>query len=149
MNLEEQLAHDLLDATRAGDDVRKRTLRMILAGVKNATIAARKPLDDEGVIIVLQHQAKMRREAMEQFERGGRADLVAAEQAELGVIETYLPRQLDQAEIEAEVRRQIASVGATGPGDVGRVTGATMKALAGRADGRVVNETVRRLLSGA
>ncbi len=148
MNLEQRIAEDLKDALRAGDENRKRTLRMVRAALKNAAIEARGELDDEAVLAVLQRQARQRRESISAFERGGRADLVAAEKAELAVIEPYLPRQLTPEEIEAAARRQIEALGASGPQDLGRVMRPLIEEMSGRADGRVVSEIVRRLLNG-
>ena len=147
--LAEMLADELNEARRAGDDVRKRTLSVIVAEIRNAAIAAgaaERALDDEGVTRVLQRQAKQRRDAIEQFEQGGRSDLVAAEQAELAVIEAYLPQQLSVEEIEMAVRAVIERTGASQASDMGKVMGPVMGQLQGRADGRLVSQTVRRLL---
>lgn len=147
MSLEQQIADDLLVALKAGDEDRKRTLRLLKAALHNATIEAGRPLDDTAAITVLQRQAKQRRDSIEQFDRGGRADLVAIEQTELVIIESYLPSQLTEDEIEAAARKQIEACGATGPADMGRVMSALMAELAGRADGKTASAVVRRLLS--
>jgi uncharacterized protein YqeY len=145
------LAEHLNQARREGDEVGKRTLIVLLAEVRNAAISAgnaERDLDDEGVQRVLARQAKQRRDAIEQFERGGRADLVDAEQAELALIEAYLPKQLDAEAIEAEVRAVIEELGVTQASEMGRVMGPLMGRLQGRADGKLVSATVRRLLVG-
>jgi len=148
MNLEAQIAADATEAMRSGDDVAKRTLRMVRAALKNAAIEARGELDDEAVLRVLNQQAKMRRDALAQFDAAGRVELADAERAELAVIVGYLPEQLDEAAVEAVAREVMARVGASGPADAGKVMGPTMAALRGRADGRLVSEVVRRLLAG-
>lgn len=148
MTLAERLNQDYVAAMKAGDGVRKDTLRLLRSAIKNAEIEQRGPLDDAGVLRVLQAQAKQRRDSIALFEQGGRADLVAAEAAELAVIEGYLPAQLSEAELEAIVRDHIASAGATSAADIGRFMGPLMKAVQGRADGRQVNEIARRLLAG-
>lgn len=151
MSLEARIEHDAQDAMRRSDAVALRTLRMVRAALQNAAIEARGALDDDAVLRVLQQQAKMRRDAMAQFAAAGRTELAAAEQAELALIEGYLPEQLDEAGIEAaarEVLARLAADGPLGPGDVGRLMGPVMAALKGRADGRQVSEVVRRLLAG-
>lgn len=146
--LKERLQEDLKQAMRDRDETRKSTVRMLIAAVKNAEIAAGKPLSDDDVVAVLQKQAKQRRESIAEFEKGNRPDLVAREQAELALIEAYLPEQADPAEIEAAARKLIADTGATGPRDIGKVMPALMKQFAGRADGKQINEIVRGLLTG-
>jgi uncharacterized protein YqeY len=148
MNLQERLAEDLMAALRSGDADRKRTLRVVRASIQYAAIEARGELDDEAVLAVLRREARQRREAIVEFERAGRDDLVASERAELAVIEEYLPPQMDRDEIEREARQAIAELGASGPGDIGRVMGALMGRLSGRADGKVVSEVVRQILAG-
>lgn len=148
MKLEDRIAQDAIGAMRSGDDVARRTLGMVRAALKNAAIEARGALDDDAVLRVLKHQAKMRRDAIAQYEAAGRTELVAAEEAELAVIEGYLPEMLDEAAVEAVVRGVLARVGPVGPGDAGKVMGPVMAELKGRADGKLVNEVVRRLIAG-
>jgi uncharacterized protein YqeY len=111
-------------------------------------VAQRAPLDEPALLQILGRQAKMRRESIEAFAKGGRAELVAKETAELGVLESYLPVQLGEAQIEAAARRAIAETGASGAGAQGRVMQKVMAELRGRADGKVVAAVVARLLSG-
>lgn len=123
---------------------------MILASVHNAEVDQRvASLEDADVVAVLQKQAKMRREAMEAYEKGGRADLVSQERAELAVIESYLPSQLDRAAIAERARAVIKEVGATSPREQGRVMQKLMPELRGQADGRIVAEVVSELLKGS
>lgn len=147
-SLESRIEADLADAMRSGDELRRRTLRLVRAELKNASIQARGPLSADDVIAVIQRQAQQRREAAAQFEQGGRQDLVQRELEELAVLELYLPKQLSDAEIEAIVQEQIAAVGATSPSEIGRVMVPLMGKLAGRADGARVSAAARRLLGG-
>ncbi|MGI8926614.1 MAG: GatB/YqeY domain-containing protein [Tepidiformaceae bacterium] len=146
--LKERIQSELHDALRARDEIRKSTLRMLTAAVHNAEIEVRHPLDDEGVLTVVQKQAKQRRESIAEFARGNRADLVAREEAELAILQTYLPEQAGRDEIQAAARKLIAETGAATERDIGKVMPPLLKQLAGRADGRVVNEVVRSLLGG-
>ena len=154
--LEARLDADLTAAMRSGDEERRGTLRLLKAALKNAAIEAvgrggfksGDALDEAAVEAVLRKQAKQRRDSIEQFQRGGREDLAAAEARELAIIETYLPQALSPEEVEAAVRAQIAAVGASGPQDLGKVMGPLSKALAGRADGKLLSDMVRRILAG-
>ena len=146
--LNDRIREDLHEAIRSRDETRKTALRMLTAAVHNAEIEVRGALDDDAIIGVVQKQAKMRREAITEFEKAGRADLVAKERGELAVLEAYLPLQADPEEVEAAARRVIAETGASGPRDIGRVMPVLTKEFAGRADGRATSEIVRRLLGG-
>jgi uncharacterized protein YqeY len=144
--LEERIQSELSDAMRARDEVRKSTLRMLKAAITNAQIEARKALDDEAVIVVIQKQVKQRRESIIEFEKGGRKDLVEKEAGELAILEKYLPEQASRDEIEAAAKKVIAETGATTQRDLGKVMPVLTKQFAGRADGRAINEVVRALL---
>lgn len=146
--LKEQIQQDLQEAMRAADDAKKSTLRMLTAAVHNAEIDARAELDDQAVISVIQKQAKQRRESIAQFRDGGREDLVQKEEAELAILEAYLPAQATPGEIEQAARAAISETGATGPRDMGKVMPVLTRKFAGRADGRAINEVVSRLLNG-
>jgi uncharacterized protein YqeY len=137
----------LREAMRSGDALRKRTLRMILAGIKLAEVERRGPLDEPGLLAVLQKEARMRLEAIADAERAGRPDLVQDNRAELALIESFLPRGLSAEELEVLAKQAVAEAGATGPGDMGRVMKSLMPQVQGRADGKAVSELVRRLLS--
>lgn len=144
--LEQKINQDYMEAMRAGDELRKETLRFLRAALKSAQIDKRAPLTEEEIWEVIKRQAKQRRESIEQFRKGNRDDLAAKEEAELAIIESYLPAQLSREEIEALARQVIAEVGAASPRDLGKVMGKLMPQVKGRADGRLVNEVVRALL---
>ncbi len=147
MSLKDQLAEDLKDAMRQGDDTRKSALRMAIAAIKNAEVAAIKQFDDAEVIGVIGKQAKQRRESIEEFGKANRQDLVDKEAAELKVLETYLPAQMSREDVTSVARKVVEEVGAMGPSDKGRVMSALMPRLAGQADGKTVNEVVTELLT--
>ena len=149
MSLKDQLAEDLKDAMRANDESRKIAIRMVITAVKNAEVAAMKPLDDAAVLGVIGKQVKQRGDSIDAFEKAGRQDLVDKEAAELRVLEAYMPAQMPRDEIATEARAVIAEVGASGPGDKGKVMSALMPRLAGRAEGRTINEVVTELLAGS
>jgi len=148
VSLKEKLQSDLKDAMRKRDEVRKGTLRLALAAITNAEVAQRRELDDPDVLAVLSKEAKQRQESIEEFRRGGRDDLVAQEEAELAVLQTYLPQQLSREEIVARATAIIETLGATGVGQMGPVMKSLMQELRGQADGKLVNQVVRELLSG-
>ncbi|MCD6290477.1 MAG: GatB/YqeY domain-containing protein [Anaerolineae bacterium] len=146
MKLIERLNEDLKDAMRAGDQARKLAIRSVKTAVRNAEVEKMAPLDDDEVLAVIAKQAKMRREAIEEFKRGRREDLVAKEEAELAVLEAYLPQQLTAEEIEARAKEVIEELKAQGQANMGNVMRRLMSELRGQADGRLVNQIVQRLL---
>jgi len=133
---------------KSQDVVRRETIRLCLSAIHNEEVARRAPLDDAALLGVLGKQAKMRRESIEAFRTGGRAELVARETAELAVIEAYLPAQLGETEIRAAVERVIAETGASSPADQGKVMQKAMAELRGKADGKLVAAVVANLLAG-
>jgi len=145
MTLKDQLLEDQKDALRSGEELRKDTLRMARAAVKNAEINKMAELDDAGVQDVLRKEIKQRRESADEFEKGKRMDLADKERAEAAILEAYLPTQMSPEEIEAEVRAIIAEVGST---EVSKVMPVAIQRLKGRADGRTVNQVVTRVLAG-
>ncbi len=151
MGLSEQLTQDLKAAMKAKDAVQLRTIRSLRAAIKEKEIAERHggeaTLSEEDQLAVLQKQAKQRRDAIEQYEQAGREDLVAKEREELVIIDSYLPKQLDDDEIRSVVEGIVAATGASSMSDMGKVMGAAMQQLRGRADGRRINAIVRSLLS--
>lgn len=146
MSLKEQLRLDTADAMRSGDNEKRDTLRFLLAAIKQVEIDQKKELNDEEVLAVLNKQAKQRRESIADYEAAGREDLVFEEQAQLVLIEAYLPSQMTREEVVELATNAIAEVGAEGPQDTGKVMGRLMPQVKGIADGRMVNEVVRGLL---
>jgi uncharacterized protein len=147
VSLKDKLSDDLKQALREGDDVRKRTLRVLMSVVHNAEIEKGEALDDSGVLGVIAKQTKQRRESAEEFRKGDRQDLVEREEAEEAVLQTYLPAAISREEIVAAARKVIAEVGAQGPRDVGKIMPVLVKQLAGRAEGGEISAVVRELLA--
>lgn len=152
MTIKDKLNEDLKNAMRAGDTARRDALRMLLAAIKQGEVDTLDPqkraggLTDDEIIGILQREAKRRRESIEQYTKGNRPDLVAQEQAELNLIENYLPQPMSRAEIEALARQAIADTGATSPAQMGAVMQKVMPQVKGKADGKLVNQIVRELL---
>ena len=149
MSLKEQLANDLADALRQGDDTRKSTIRMLMTAISTEEVAGaeRRELGEDEVLKVVARQVKQRRDSIEEFNKAGREELAEKEAAEMKVLRAYMPEQAGREEIEAEARKVIGEVGASGPQDKGKVMQALMPRLAGRAEGRDINEVVTQLLS--
>ena len=147
MSLKDRLAEDLKDAIRGGDERRKIAIRLVVAAVKNAEVAQGAPLDDSGVLKVISKEASRHRESIDQFRKGQREDLVALEEAELVILQTYLPPAVSRDEIVQAARAVITQVGARGPADKGKVMPVLIGQLAGRAEGREINEVVTQLLA--
>jgi uncharacterized protein YqeY len=147
MSLIQKIRTDLEQALRKSDKLRCSVLRLALSGVRNAEIAQQKTLDDSGILIVIDKEAKMRRESIEAFEKGNRPDLVAKETAELAILLEYLPEQLTREEIVAAAHKVISELGAASPKDKGKVMSQLMPQLRGKAQGQEVSEVVTELLS--
>jgi len=147
MSLAQKIRTDLEQALRKSDKLRCSVLRLALSGIRNAEIAQQKTLDDSGILIVIDKEAKMRRESIEAFEKGNRPDLVAKETAELAILLEYLPEQLTREEIVAAARKVISELGAESPKDKGKVMSQLMPQLRGKAQGQEVSEVVTELLS--
>jgi uncharacterized protein len=147
MMLTERITADLTAAMKAKDRVRLSALRMLKTAVTNRGVEKGRDLDDGEVQQVVASLVKQRRDSIEQFAKAGRDDLVAQESAEIAVLDTYLPPAASAGQIEAAVAAAIAETGAASPRDLGKVMKAVMPRLAGlSADGRAVNEAVRRAL---
>ncbi len=149
MSLKEQLANDLADAIRQGDDTRKSTIRMLMSAINTEEVAGaeRRELREDEVLKVVVRQVKQRRDSIEEFNKAGRDELAEKEAAEMQILRAYMPEQAGREEIEAVARKVIDEVGATGPQDKGKVMQAIMPRLAGRAEGRDINDVVTQLLS--
>ena len=149
MSLTQQLQADMKSAMRAGDAERRDTLRMAIAAVQNAAKDKRADLTDEEALAVLTKQVKTRRESIKAYTDAGRDDLAAKEQAEIDILQPYLPAQLAEDEVRALVAEAIAATGASSPKDMGRVMGALMPKVQGRADGKLVSAIVNEELAKA
>ena len=148
MALREKLDEDLKSAMRAKDSLRMNTIRALKSAVKYREIELMKPLDDAGILGVMATEIKRRRDSVEQYRAGNRADLADKEEAEIKILQEFLPQQLTPAEVEAKVIEVIARVGAQGPKDMGAVMKALLPEVQGRADGKVVSEFVKQRLAG-
>lgn len=146
MDTKAKLENDLKDALRAGDDLRKRTLRMALSAIRLAEVEKGGPLDENAVLGILQKEVKSHQESIEDARRAGRPDLEQAALAEIDVLDQYLPRQLTPEELEGLARQAIAEVGATSPSDMGKVMKILMPRLQGRATGDQASQVVRMLV---
>jgi len=147
MTSAQKIRGDLNEAIRQKDKVRCSVLRLALASMKNAEIAQQQTLDEDGILGVIEKEAKQRRESIEAFERGNRQDLVAQEKSELDILLEYLPEQMSHDEIVDAARKVISEIGATGPKDKGKVMSQLMPQLKGKAQGQEVNAVVSELLS--
>jgi uncharacterized protein YqeY len=149
MSIKESLRSDLTEAIRGRDEITSGTIRMVLTAITNEEVAGKEArvLSDDEVITVLSREAKKRREAAEAFESAGRSDRAALEKAEGEVIGRYLPAQLSIDEIKKMIANAIASTGAAGPGDMGKVMGAVKALIAGKADGSIVSNLVKEALN--
>jgi len=148
MTLRDQLNDDMKAAMKARDQERLGALRLALAAVKQREVDERITLDDAAVVSVIEKMIKQRRDSIAQFEKAARQDLADKEKFEISVIEAYLPKQLSQGEIDAAVAEAIASTGAKGPQDMGKVMGVVKPKLAGRADMGKVSALVKARLAG-
>jgi hypothetical protein len=147
MSLQTDIESAMRAAMKAGDAVRVSTLRLAMAAAHNRQIELGHELTDAEVIEVLDRQVKQRRESIELYRQGGRPELANAEEAEMAILREFLPEPLTDAEIERLARDAVATTGASGPADMGRVMGVLVPQTKGRADGKAVSELVRRLLS--
>ena len=147
MSLKEKITEDMKNAMRAGEKERLATIRMILAAVKQREVDERIQLDDTQVLAALEKMIKQRKEAITQFEAGGRADLVAKESAEIALLQTYLPAQLSEREVDALIAAAIASTGAASIKDMGKVMGVVKAQAQGKADMGKVSARIKQKLS--
>ena len=147
MSLKEQITEDMKNAMRAKDTGRLGTIRLLLAAMKQKEVDERVELDDAAVIAIVEKLIKQRKDSISQFQAAGRDDLVAIENAELVVLQAYMPAQMSEAEVAAVVAEAVAQVGATGPQDMGKVMGIVKPNLAGKADMGVVSAQVKAALT--
>ena len=147
MSLKDQITEDMKVAMRAQDAPRLLTIRGLLAACKQREVDERIVLDDAAVIAIIDKLVKQRKDSITQFTAGNRPDLVEKEAAELSVLEAYLPQRLGADDIAAEVAKIVGEVGATGPGDMGKVMTAVKTRLAGKADMGLVSAAVKKALA--
>ena len=147
MSLKEQITEDMKNAMRAKDTGRLGTIRLLLAAMKQKEVDERVELDDAAVIAIVEKLIKQRKDSISQFQAANRDDLVAIENAELVVLQAYMPAQMSEAEVAAVVAKVVAEVGATGPQDMGKVMGVVKPQLAGKADMGVVSAQVKAALT--
>lgn len=147
MSLKEQITEDMKNAMRAKDTGRLGTIRLLLAAMKQKEVDERIELDDASVIAIVEKLIKQRKDSISQFQAANREDLVAIENAELVVLQAYMPAQMSEAEVAAVVAKVVAEVGATGPQDMGKVMGVVKPQLVGKADMGVVSAQVKAALT--
>lgn len=148
MTLKDRILQDMRSAMKARDSFRKNILSMARAAILQTEKDQMVELDDEGVIQVLSKEVKARKEALEEFKKAGRQDLVEKNQREIEILQEYLPQQLSEEEIEELVRETINQVGANSMRDIGKVMGAIMPRVKGRADGSLISKIVKEYLKG-
>jgi uncharacterized protein YqeY len=148
MALKDQLDADLKSAMRDKDTVKLSVVRMLKSAVKYREIELMKPLDDAGVLQVIASEIKRHKDSVEQFRAGNRQDLVDKEEAEIVILQAWLPPQLTEAEVRAKVDEAVARLNAQGPKDMGAVMKALLPEVQGKADGKLVSELVKARLSG-
>ena len=147
MSLKDRITEDMKAAMRAKQAERLLTIRMLLAAIKQREVDERIVLDDLAVIGIVDKLIKQRKDSITAFQQGGRTDLVDKEAAEVGVLEAYLPQRLSADEVTQAVAAIVAQLGASGPGDMGKVMGAAKSQLAGKADMGLVSAAVKQALS--
>lgn len=148
MTTKTDLENALKDSIRSGNEIRKRTIRMTIAAVRMVELDKKTPLDEQGIIAVIQKEVKSRQESIADAQRANRPDLIAESQAEIEILETFLPKQLNAEELEAMAKDAIREVGANAPGDMGKVMKLLTPRLQGRATGAQASQVVRQLLMG-
>ena len=148
MSLKTQLMDDMKAAMKAKEAGKQKlaVIRMVRSAIRQAEIDGRKELNDNDIIALISKEVKMRKDSIDEFEKGGRQDLVDQTQAEIAVLMPYLPEQLSEDEVKALVQEAISVTGATTPKDMGKVMGVLMPKVKGRADGKMVNTIVKELL---
>lgn len=147
MDTKAKLNEAVKEAMKSGDEVRKRTIRMVLAAVKQVEVDKRADLDEMAVMGLIQKEVKNRREALEEAKKADRADLIAANEDEIKVLEDFLPKAMPAEELRALVQAAITETGAAAPTDMGKVMKVVMPKVAGRAPNDMISATVKELLT--
>ena len=146
MSIKEKLTADLKESLKSCDKVKLSVVRMVLSSIKNKEIDKRAELSDDEALTVLSHAAKLRKESIEEFTKGGREDLVQKEREELRVIENYLPEQLSEDKLKEIAKEAILEASATSAKEIGKVMKILMPRLKGQADGKIINKIVLQAL---
>lgn len=147
MSLKEKLQQDLKRAMKEKDTFKRDTIRFLMSAIKQVEVDTRRELNDEDIIKIIQKGVKQRVEAAKQYQEGGREDLYEKEMKEAQLLKNYLPKQLDDEELKAQLEQIIKEIGVTNMKDMGKVMGIATKKLAGKADGKRINQIVKGLLS--
>ena len=147
MDIKTQLNESVKDAMKSGDDIRKRTVRMVLAAVKQAEVDKQAALEELAIVALIQKEIKNRREAIEEAKKADRLDLIADNETEIKVLEVFLPQAMPAEELRALVQAAIDETGASAPGDMGKVMKIVMPKIAGRAPNDMISSTVKELLT--
>ncbi len=145
-DLKRKISDDIKQAMKSGDTVKRATLRMLMSSINNAEIAKQASLDNSDILGIIAREVKRHQESIDAFKQGNRPDLVAQEEAEMAILQGYLPEQMTRDEVVAAAREVIGVVGAQVPGDKGKVMKELMPRLKGRADGKEINDVVTELL---
>lgn len=145
--LKEKLQQDIKDALKSGDSKKRMVLGMVLAAIKNKEIEKKGELGDDDVIAVIASEIKKRKDSVEQFEKGGRPELAEGERKEAEMLVAYMPEQMSEEDIRTEVKKTIAETGVKDMKEMGKVIGAVMAKIKGKADGTLVSKIVKELLS--
>lgn len=148
MSIKEKIKADMVTAMKAREKERLECIRFLQAAIKKQEVDTRKDLDDAAVTSILMNLVKQRKDSIDQFRKGGREDLVAKEEAELKILQSYLPEQMSTDELKAVIEAAIKETGATGMKEMGLVIKATMAKAAGKAEGSVVSDLVKKRLQG-
>ena len=148
MSLKEKLTADMKEAMKAREEGRQRlgVIRLVRGAIRQQEIDGLRELDDEAVLSVISKEVKQRRDAIEEFQKGGRTDLVRHNEEEIAVLMDYLPQQMTEDEVRSAVTEAVAATGAAAPKDMGKVMKELMPKVKGRADGKLVNQIVRELI---
>ena len=146
MSLSERLNEDMKQAMKSQDKFRLSVIRMIRSAIKNIEIEQKRALNDDEVIDILSREIKQRKDSLQEFDKAGRVDLAENVKVEIAIIGEYLPKQLSEEEIKVIVQETIQEVGASSKSEIGKVMGALMPKVKGRADGKLVNQWVQKLL---
>jgi hypothetical protein len=148
VSLKDQIQNDMKAAMRASDKPRLGVIRLIISAIKQREVDERITLDDNAVLAILEKMIKQRRDSIAQYESGGRPELAAAEQAEIAILQGYLPAALSEAEVDAIIQAAIAETGAASPRDMGKVMGLVKPKVQGRADMGAVSSKIKSRLAG-